>query len=133
MNQDHPSFGDDEDKYLFGGVAGEILNQISMQIEEEMDEETLKIMKDRVEALEGPHLAAFILGKFFGQLAIMENEPRMFHAAVACLWFSSVFTDFSDASTASELMDLAERCWVDAQKSIQDVISSSVDKLIEEI
>lgn len=133
MTHDHPSNGEGDNRNPFGDLAEDILSQISSQIEKELDPETIEIMKERVEELEGPQLAAFILGKFFGQLAITENEPRMFYASIACLWFSSVFVGFSDASSSAELMVLAEKCWEDAQRSIQDVISESVEKFIEEI
>ena len=133
MRKEHPSFGDDQEPPHFGGVAEEILGQISNQIEKDMDPEVLEAMRAKIESLDGPKLSAFMLGKLFGQLAIMENEPRLFYASIACLWFSSAFDDVTAAGSIPELMNLAEFCWNDAQENITDLISKSVNKLIEEI
>lgn len=133
MREDHPSFGDNDSPHPFGGVAEEILGRISDQIEQEMDPDVLEAMRKKINSLDGPQQSAFMLGKLFGQLAITENEPRLFYASIACLWFSSAFSNVSEAGSVKELMDLAEFCWKDAQESISDVISKSVDQLIEEI
>jgi hypothetical protein len=133
MQEDHPSFDENHSSYFLGGVAEEILGQISQKMEQEMDPAVLESMQEKIKSLEGPQQSAFILGKLFGQLAITENEPRLFYASIACLWFSSAFSTVTEAGTAQELMDLAEFCWKDAQESISKAISESVDQLIEEI
>lgn len=69
----------------------------------------------------------FAAGQFFLREAITVDEPRLFHAAFACLALTGVLeVTIGRTPGPGVLMDMADQCWKDARQVADQAIARLV-------
>lgn len=118
-----------------GNIQFDLFNAMSDIIGDDVNDDDVKQFMAMVEAMPIEEQFAFHASRFLAREAIVNDEPRLFHAAFAMLVMSSIgehITAAAEAVTVSDIMDLADRAWADTKKVADQALSTLVDKMVEE-
>jgi Zn-dependent oligopeptidase len=108
---------------LFRMIGSIISNEIPDDVEQEM----IDHVANTIDGMNETELTLNEAARFFTQQAIAHNEPRLFHAAYACLALSGLLSPIMEQiGTPQALMDLADHSWEDSQTLIEQAIAKMV-------
>lgn len=89
--------------------------------------EAASLVRDLIDTLPAQNQHMLEASKFLTEQAIVNNEPRLMYASVACLSLSGLLSPIIEQMDGpSALMDWAEKCWQDTQTLAAQAINEMV-------